>query len=303
MCAMPVSLDAAVEASRTGDLWLFRGRTAADRAIQTLTNSPVNHVGMALVVDDLPPMIWHAELGRSLPDRWTGDRHRGVQLHDLRAAVEQWGRRYGQRAWLRQLEPEVSREAEDAALRTVARLDGTPFPSTARLAGRWLRGRVPTRARGARDDEQPPSRGEASGNRWHAESPWRDAAGPADPGSADPAAEDTGAAGPAARDARRSPLRLPRSRARLLGAPARPARDGRVTGLTDPTPEAGGEAGTALETAYCAEVVALTYQAMGLLPAGRRPNWYDPGRFWSGDDLPLAPGYALGTEIAVEIPD
>jgi hypothetical protein len=28
-----------------------------------------------------------------------------------------------------------------------------------------------------------------------------------------------------------------------------------------------------LETAYCAEVVALTYQAMGLLPGGRRPNW------------------------------
>ncbi|WP_407661439.1 C40 family peptidase [Frankia nepalensis] len=140
---MPVSLDAAVEASRTGDLWLFRGRTPADRAIQTLTNSPVNHVGMAVVIDDLPPMIWHAELGRSLPDRWTGDRHRGVQLHDLRDAVQVWGQRYSQRAWLRQLEPEVSREAEDAALRIVARLDGTPFPSTAQLAGRWLRGRWP----------------------------------------------------------------------------------------------------------------------------------------------------------------
>src|ERR1700754_2732533 len=95
MYANPVSLDAAVEASRTGDLWLFRGRTAAYRAIQTLTNSPVNHVGMALVVEDMPPMIWHAELGRSLPDQWTGGRHRGVQLHDLRAAGEAGGRRYG----------------------------------------------------------------------------------------------------------------------------------------------------------------------------------------------------------------
>jgi hypothetical protein len=57
----------------------------------------------------------------------------------------------------------------------------------------------------------------------------------------------------------------------------------------------------ALETAYCAEVVALTYEAMGLLPAGRRPSWYDPGRFWSGDDLRLR-GAALGQEIEVRIP-
>ena len=49
-------------------------------------------------------------------------------------------------------------------------------------------------------------------------------------------------------------------------------------------------------------MVALTYQAMGLLPAGRSPNWYDPGRFWSGDELALTGGFRLGDEIAVEIP-
>jgi hypothetical protein len=54
-----------------------------------------------------------------------------------------------------------------------------------------------------------------------------------------------------------------------------------------------------LETAYCAEVLAVTYQAMGLLPGRRRPNWYDAGRFWSGDDLRLSAGYALGGELAV----
>lgn len=201
-----ISLTDAVNLMRTGDLWLFRGRTAADRAIQTTTNSPVNHVGMALVIDDLPPLMWHAELGKSLPDVWSGSHHRGVQLHDLRAAVEVWAGRYGQRAWLRQLEPAVRPEQEDTALRTVARLDGTPFPSTARLASRWLRGRVPRRT-------------------------------------------------------------------------------------VDRT----------LESAYCAEVVAVTYEAMGLLPSGRRPNWYDPGRFWSGDDLRLSGGFALGGEIAVDV--
>jgi hypothetical protein len=41
---------------------------------------------------------------------------------------------------------------------------------------------------------------------------------------------------------------------------------------------------------------------MGLLPGGRRPSWYDPGRFWSGDDLSLSAGSRLGGEIAVQIP-
>jgi hypothetical protein len=58
----------------------------------------------------------------------------------------------------------------------------------------------------------------------------------------------------------------------------------------------------ALETAYCAEVVALTYEAMGLLPARRRPNWYDAGRFCSGDELSLADGARLGGEIGVRVP-
>jgi hypothetical protein len=57
-----------------------------------------------------------------------------------------------------------------------------------------------------------------------------------------------------------------------------------------------------LESAYCAEVVARTYQEMGLLPPDRSPDWYDPGRFWSGDDLGLAPGFRLGGEIAVKLP-
>jgi hypothetical protein len=215
--ASRLPLDDAVELTRTGDLWLFRGSSPADRAIRITTNSPVNHVGMALTIDDLPPLMWHAELGRSLPDLWSGDRHRGVQLHDLRDAARVWADRYGQRAWLRQLElpvgPGEQRAVEDAVLRTVARLDGTPFPSTARLAARWLGGRT----------------------------------------------------------------------ARVLRR--RPAPDD-----------------AALESAYCAEVVAVTYASMGLLPAGRAPNWYDPGRFWSGDDLHLQRGARLGAEIEVVVP-
>jgi hypothetical protein len=137
----PLTLDDAVDLTRTGDLWLFRGRTVADRAIQTLTNAPVNHVGMAIVIDDLPPLMWHAELGQAVRDVWTGGRHRGVQLHDLREAVERWRDVYGQQPWLRQLHPEAGRAEEDAALRAVARLDGVSFPTSVKLAARWLRAR------------------------------------------------------------------------------------------------------------------------------------------------------------------
>src|ERR1700733_12084627 len=113
-----ITLDQAVEPARTGDIWEFRGTSGADRAIRGLTNAPVNNVGMAVALDDLPPL--------------------------------QWGQRYGQRGWVRQLSGDVTREHEDGLLRAIARLDGTPFPSTTALAGRWLRGRVPQLRHGHR---------------------------------------------------------------------------------------------------------------------------------------------------------
>ncbi len=60
--------------------------------------------------------------------------------------------------------------------------------------------------------------------------------------------------------------------------------------------------GTAAGTVFCAELVAATYTAMGLLPADRPRNWYDPGSFWSGDDLRLLQGATLGPEVPVHVP-
>ena len=51
----------------------------------------------------------------------------------------------------------------------------------------------------------------------------------------------------------------------------------------------------------CAETVAITYEEMGLLLTENDTNWFDPGKFWSGDTLPLAPGYRLGDEIAISV--
>ncbi|HKE78962.1 MAG TPA: hypothetical protein VKB54_06625 [Solirubrobacteraceae bacterium] len=202
MTDVGLSLEDALATAGTGDIWLFRGRSFADRAIQTLTNAPVNHVGMAVAIDDLPPLLWHAELGRSLPDVWTGERQRGVQLHLLADAVRTWDERYGQQAWVRQLEGTLTRRHEDRLMEVIERFNGRPFPTTVGLARQWVTARVRRRE-------------------------------------------------------------------------------------------------SSREAIYCAELVATTYQHMGLLPARRPASWYDPGRFWSGDRIELVPPFALAGEVPV----
>jgi hypothetical protein len=196
-----LTLEEALSTASTGDIWLFRGQSLPDRAIQTVTNSPVNHVGMVVAIDDLPPLLWHAELGKSLTDVWRGKRQRGVQLHLLGEAVTTWNERYRQAAWVRQLHGTVERQHEDRLMEIIDRLDGRPFPTTPGLARQWVTGRL-----------------------------------------------------------RRS---------------------------------------SSLETVYCAELVAATFQHMGLLPSRRPASWYDPGRFWSGDRIELVPPFVLEGEVAV----
>lgn len=137
-----MTLDEALGEAATGDVWLFRGRSIADRTIRLFTNSPVNHVGVVIAIDDLPPLIWHAELGASMPNVWTGERQRGAQLHHLDRAVSMWTHRYGQDPWFRQIDVDASTEMENAALSVVAEYSGRGFPSTASLAKHWLTGRV-----------------------------------------------------------------------------------------------------------------------------------------------------------------
>ncbi len=55
------------------------------------------------------------------------------------------------------------------------------------------------------------------------------------------------------------------------------------------------------EVAYCAELAAVTLQSMGVLDDELPATWYDPGRFWSGDALPLQDGWTYGEEIEVSV--
>jgi hypothetical protein len=196
-----LTVDDALATAHTGDVWLFRGRSGADRAIRVMTNAPVNHVAMVVALDDLPPLLWHTELGQSLESVWSGERHRGAQLNRLDEAVTVWTQRYRQRAFVRSLDGEITRAMEDALLRVIAEYEGRPFPRTRHLVGKWLSGRLKKEA-----SEQ---------------------------------------------------------------------------------------------AVYCAELLAITYTRMGLLDARTPANWFDPGRFWSGDRLELTGGAVLGPEVAV----
>lgn len=191
----------AVATATTADVWLFRGRSLADKAIRTATNAPVNHVAMVVALDDLPPLMWHTELGQTLEDVWTATHHRGAQLNRLDDVYRVWTGKYRQRAYVRQFEGEITRAMEDELLRVIAAYNSRTFPATRVLAGRWITGRL---------------RREATG-----------------------------------------------------------------------------------EAVYCAQLLAITLRRMGLLAPRRPSNWYDPGKFWSGDRLALEGGARLGLEVEV----
>src|SRR5918995_435435 len=140
----------------------FQGMRIGSVRYRLMNPPPVTHVGMVVAIDDLPPLLWHAELGRSLPDVWTGQRQRGVQLHLLVEAVDTWRTRYGQRAWVRHLDGPIERHHEDRVMEVIARYDGRPFPTTPGLVRRWAAARLrrassPDRQRARRLASRPSS--------------------------------------------------------------------------------------------------------------------------------------------------
>ena len=230
MDANTVTLERALNETRTGDIWLFRGGSRPDRAIQAMTNAPVNHVGMTVAIDDLPPLMWHAELGDKL--------HRHVDGHQPPRCAAQRRARQAVERWMQQLRAAVLAASAHAVR--------------------------------------------------------------------DPRAGGPGAAGHRA-DGRHA---VPHHRAADGALVSRPGSDGQ---RLDPRNPVLGQARFAsrlerrkaeqrnvgLETAYCAETVAITYEEMGLLTTEKHYSWFDPGKFWSGDSLPLTEGYQLSDEIAV----
>jgi len=55
---------------------------------------------------------------------------------------------------------------------------------------------------------------------------------------------------------------------------------------------------------YCAELVALTYQSLGLLDTSHPPNWYSPNSFGANpiDPVPWLGGVSLATPMELTVP-
>ena len=63
--------------------------------------------------------------------------------------------------------------------------------------------------------------------------------------------------------------------------------------------------GTDQTSIFCAELVAITYQALGLLDTSHPPNWYSPNSFGPNplDPIPWLQGVSLAAPIELSVPN
>ena len=80
------------------------------------------------------------------------------------------------------------------------------------------------------------------------------------------------------------------SNSTVVHSPSSSRREGEFEGRARRTAD--------LEQLFCAEVVAISYERMGLPGERVTANWFDPGKFWSGDRLELIRA-ARGPEVSI----
>ncbi|HEY1825237.1 MAG TPA: hypothetical protein VGG21_04660 [Acidimicrobiales bacterium] len=63
--------------------------------------------------------------------------------------------------------------------------------------------------------------------------------------------------------------------------------------------------GTDATATFCAELVALTYQAVGVLDLSHPPNWYSPNSFGPGpgDPIPWLEGASVSLPVEIQLPN
>ena len=227
-----IDLDKAIDLTRTGDVWLFRGRSAADRAIQVThqqPRQPRRHVGR-------PRRHAAADVARGA--RPVADRHVDAAPGIAACSCTTCARP----CW-----------CGDASTASTAGCASSSRRSPARWKTLSSRRSRDSTARRSRRRHGSPRGGSAAGCRCADAAPTRTVGSD---GSADSATSSR---------RRRRTGRTPRDGLLRRGRRRHLRGDG---------------------------------------PARDRPppGWYDPGRFWSGDELDLLRGASLGGEIAVNLP-
>ena len=112
---------------------------ARRRAIRAVTNSPVDHVGMVVaIVLTCLALPWHAELGRPLPDVWSGEsparRSSCHLLRDAASAVATSATASARGSPLEVRGPRGRHEDRRCLGRSSTARTGRPFPTTLGLA-------------------------------------------------------------------------------------------------------------------------------------------------------------------------
>jgi hypothetical protein len=128
----------------TGDVLLFHGASRRSLIIETASGSEFSHVAMIVrPKDGQRPLLWHAD-PRAVTGDVVGDReHGGAQLNDLRAALAvMTSKEYGDTPFVRRLSVERTPEMDEAALKAIAEVDRTAFPSLLKVMKQWVLGHL-----------------------------------------------------------------------------------------------------------------------------------------------------------------
>jgi hypothetical protein len=127
---------------RTGDVFLFHGKSAISRKIERGTRSRFSHASMVVRPDRArPPMLWQTGPVKIVRDRLTRTDHGGAQLGDLKEALLlMTSPEYGDQPYVRQLKVRRTPEFEQLAMLVIADIDGRPFPTMSQMLQQWKAG-------------------------------------------------------------------------------------------------------------------------------------------------------------------
>jgi hypothetical protein len=127
---------------RTGDVFLFHGKSAISKKVERGTRSRFSHASMVVRPDpSQPPFLWQTGPVKIVRDRLTRTDHGGAQLGDLKEALLlMTSPEYGDQPYLRQLNVNRTPEFEQLAMMIVSDIDGRPFPTMTQMMRQWKAG-------------------------------------------------------------------------------------------------------------------------------------------------------------------
>jgi hypothetical protein len=127
---------------RTGDVFLFHGKSAISKKVERGTRSRFSHASMVVRPDvSKPPFLWQTGPVKIVRDRLTRTDHGGAQLGDLKEALLlMTSPEYGDEPYVRQLTLNRTPEFEQLTMMIVSDIDGRPFPTMTQMMQQWKAG-------------------------------------------------------------------------------------------------------------------------------------------------------------------